>query len=70
MNPAEPYQIGDILVFYLGGSEVEWLLVETTEKMYKLVMLWNVAQVWNSQISAPVHRQGPLRHYRGGVRIR
>ena len=70
MNPAEPYQIGDTLVFHLGGSEVEWLLVETTEKMYKLVMLWNVAQVWNSQRSAPVHRQGPLRHYRGGVRIR
>ena len=70
MNPAEPYQIGYTLVFYQFGSEVEWLLVETTEKMYKLVMLWDVVQVWNSQRSAPVHMQGPLRDYRGGVRIR
>ena len=70
MNPAEPYQIGDTLVFCQFGLEVEWLLVETTEKMYRLVMLWDVAQVWNSQRSAPVHMKGPLRHYRGGVRIR
>ncbi len=70
MNPVEPYQIGDTLVFYQFGSEVEWLLVESTEKMYKFVMLWEVNQVWNSQRRAPVHRRGPLRHYRGGVRIR
>jgi hypothetical protein len=70
MNPVEPYQLGDTLVFHQFGSEVEWLLVESNEKMYKFVMLWEVTQLWNSQKSAPVHRRGPLRHYRGGVRIR
>jgi hypothetical protein len=63
------YQLGDVFVFTTLES-AEWLLVEIGERTYKFVNLWNPEQVWISQRRAPVHRMGPLKHYRGGSEVK
>lgn len=60
------YQIGDTFVFSTTEN-IEWILVEIREKTYKFVNLWNPGQAWTSQKKAPVHRWGPVKHYRGGI---
>ena len=60
------YQLGDVFVF-TSLESAEWLLVEIGERTYKFVNLWNPEQIWTSQRRAPIHRMGPLKHYRGGV---
>jgi hypothetical protein len=63
------YKIGDVFIFS-PVEKTEWLLVEIRENTYKFVNLWNPEQVWNSQKKAPIHRMGPLKHYRGGTLLK
>lgn len=60
------YRLGDVFIFF-PIDRSEWLLVEIGEKTYKFVNLWSPEQIWISQKKAPIHKCGPIKHYRGGV---
>lgn len=68
------YRIGDTLTFHhlvRDGKEIQWLVVEISEKIYTLVNLWDPEEIWHSHRRAFIHYgSGPSNHYRNGKKIR